>query len=209
MTAAPLLRSNQTTTALSTRPPVDDACLVDRAKAGDYAAFEMLVSRYERRIHALTYQMLDNSEDADDVTQETFLRAYRNLGRTNNQLNFSAWLHRIAANACLDQLRRRCRIHWLPWDVEQHEHILGSSPSDDPELVVLDSERRSDVQQVLAAMRPNYRLGLILREYEGMTTREIGAVMGLTVPAVKSLLFRAREDFRQLYRDAHERPLRA
>jgi RNA polymerase sigma-70 factor (ECF subfamily) len=189
-------------TAVPTREaglPADEARLIEHARSGDQIAFEALVQRYERRIHAYTYQMLGNSEDVFDVTQETFIRAYKNLPRTSEDLKFSAWLHRIATNACLDLLRRRRHVRWLSWDIERHEHFLEYSPFDDPERVALDGEHRMDVQRVLAAMQPRYRTALLLREFEGLTGREIGAAMGISVPAVKSILFRARDEFRQLH----------
>lgn len=177
----------------------DEDVLVSQAKAGDQEAFEALVQRYERQIYAFTYRMMGNPDDAYDLTQECFIRAYKNLGRTNAELNVSAWLHRIASNACLDVLRRRKRIRWLPWDTPKHEPLLDSRPGDDPERVAMAQENSSDVQRVLAAMSPRNRQALILREYEGLSTQEIGEVMGLSRSAVKSVLFRAREEFRQVY----------
>ncbi|CAN5677204.1 RNA polymerase sigma factor SigW [soil metagenome] len=177
----------------------DEDLLVSQAKAGSQAAFEALVQRYERQIYAFTYRMMGNPDDAFDLTQECFIRAYKNLDRTNAELNVSAWLHRIASNACLDQLRRRKRIRWLPWDSAKHEPLLSNHPTDNPERVALAVENASDVQKVLGAMSPRNRQALILREFEGMSTREIGEIMGLSRSAVKSVLFRAREEFRQVY----------
>ncbi len=177
----------------------DEDLLVSQAKAGSQAAFEMLIQRYERQIYAFTYRMMGNPDDAFDLTQECFIRAYKNLGRTNNELNISAWLHRIASNACLDVLRRRKRIRWLPWEAPKHEPLLSSHPSDDPERVALASENTSDVQLVLNEMNPRNRQALVLREFEGLSTQEIGEIMGLSRSAVKSVLFRAREEFRQTY----------
>jgi RNA polymerase sigma-70 factor (ECF subfamily) len=177
----------------------DEDLLVSQAKAGSQEAFEALVMRYERQIYAFTYRMMGNPDDAFDLTQECFIRAYKNLGRTNAELNVSAWLHRIASNACLDVLRRRKRIRWMPWDASKHEPMLDSHPTDDPERVAMAGENTSDVQLVLDAMSPRNRQALILREYEGLSTQEIGEVMGLSRSAVKSVLFRAREEFRQVY----------
>jgi RNA polymerase sigma-70 factor (ECF subfamily) len=177
----------------------DEDLLVSQAKAGNQEAFEALVQRYERQIYAFTYRMMGNPDDAYDLTQECFIRAYKSLGRTNAELNVSAWLHRIASNACLDVLRRRKRIRWLPWEAPKHEPLLDSHPGDDPERVALATENTSDVQRVLDAMSPRNRQALILREYEGLSTHEIGEVMGLSRSAVKSVLFRAREEFRQVY----------
>src|SRR5918997_3444381 len=113
---------------------------VSRAKEGDQAAFEAIVQRYERQIYTFIYRMMGDPDDAYDLTQDCFVRAYRSLGNTSADLNVSAWLHRIASNACLDVLRRRKKIRWLPWDMSKHEHLLGSHPSDDPERTTVSQE---------------------------------------------------------------------
>lgn len=182
---------------MSTTP--DELAWVERAKRGDQAAFEAIFQRYERQLYSFIYRMMGDTDDAYDLTQETFVKAYRALGRTNADLNISAWLHRIASNACLDVLRRRQRLRFLPWDGPMHDHLLLGSPLDDPERSALSQETRLTVQRVLDAMSPRHRQALVLREYEGMGCQEIGEVMGLGRSAVKSMLFRAREEFRQVY----------
>ncbi len=177
----------------------EEAAWVARAKAGDQAAFAELFTRYERRIYSFVYRMMGNPEDAFDLTQETFLKAYRALGKTDEELNVNAWLHRIAANACMDVLRRRQRLRWLPWEAPKHDHLLLSTPIDDPERSAISQETRVAVQQVLNRMSHRHRTALILREYEGLSCEEIGEVMGLSRSAVKSMLFRAREEFRRVY----------
>ena len=172
---------------------------VSRARAGDQAAFEAIFQRYERQIYSFAFRMMGNADDAYDLTQECFIKAYRNLEKTNGDLNVSAWLHRIASNSCLDVLRRRKRIRWLPWDNDRHESLLQPSTPDDPELTVVSNETQQDVQAILNRMTPRNRLALLLREFEGLSTEEIGEVMGLSRSAVKSVLFRARDEFRKLY----------
>jgi RNA polymerase sigma-70 factor (ECF subfamily) len=180
-------------------PAVAEAALVARARDGDRAAFEAIVRRYERPIYSLTYRMMGNADDAFDLTQETFVKAYRALGRTRGELRVAAWLHRIAANGCLDVLRRRGRLRWLPWDGPKHDHRLLCGPADEPEQALAGAETRAAVQRVLDRMSARHRLGLLLREYEGLSCAEIGEVMGLSRPAVKSMLHRARLEFRAMY----------
>jgi RNA polymerase sigma-70 factor (ECF subfamily) len=177
----------------------DEAAWVERAKQGDQTAFEAIFQRYERQIYSFIYRMMGDADDAYDLTQDVFIKAYKALGRTNDDLNVSAWLHRIASNACLDILRRRQRLRWLPWEGPKHDHLLLSTPIDDPERSVISQETRVAVQRVLDKMSHRHRLALILREYEGMSCEEIGEVMGLSRSAVKSMLFRAREEFRRVY----------
>jgi RNA polymerase sigma-70 factor, ECF subfamily len=183
---------------------LDEAVWITRAKAGDQIAFEAIFHHYERQIYGFIYRMMGNAEDANDLTQECFIRAYRALPQTSDDLNISAWLHRIASNACLDVLRRRQRIRWLPWESHKHEQLLHGKPLDDPERSALSSETQEIVQRVISHMSPRNRMALILREYEGMSCEEIGQVMGLSRSAVKSVLFRGREEFRRIYRSLEE-----
>ncbi|MEX2425426.1 MAG: sigma-70 family RNA polymerase sigma factor [Thermomicrobiaceae bacterium] len=179
---------------------IDESVWISRAKAGDQEAFEAIFQLYERQIYGFIYRMMGNAEDANDLTQDCFIRAYKALSQTNDDLNISAWLHRIASNACLDVLRRRQRIRWLPWESHKHEHLLHGRPLDEPESNALRTETQVAVQEVISQMSPRNRMALILREYEGKSCEEIGQIMGLSRSAVKSVLFRGREEFRRIYR---------
>ena len=181
----------------------EESLWVARVRGGDSAAFAALYQRYERRIYAFVYRMMGNPDDAFDLTQETFLKAFRALDRTDAELNVNAWLHRIASNACMDVLRRRQRLRWLPWDGARHERA-SSQREDDPEGTLLGDETQRAVARVLQAMSPRNRQAMILREYEGLSYQEIAAVVGLSLPAVKSLLFRARQEFRDRYHELED-----
>lgn len=182
---------------------IDEKSWVARAREGDAAAFEAIYNRYERRLYAFTYRLMGNSEDAYDLTQETFVKAYTALPRTAPELNLSAWLHRIAANACMDVLRRRKLIRWLPWETFDTNPGLEPAAGDDPAGEYNQHETAGEVQAILDLLTPKHRMSLILKEYQGMSCDEIGTVMGLSRSAVKSLLFRAREEFRQVYLTKH------
>lgn len=176
----------------------DEATWIARARSGDGAAFDALYTRYERQIYAYVYRTMNgNPDDANDLTQETFLKAYRALGKTSDDLNISAWLHRIAYNTCLDELRRRQRIRWQPWDIMKHDRLLHGSAGENPERSTLRREAEGTVQEILNRMSPRNKQALILREYEGLSCEDIGVVMGISRSAVKSVLFRAREEFRK------------
>ena len=176
----------------------EESLWVARVRGGDSAAFAALYQRYERRIYAFVYRMMGNPDDAFDLTQETFLKAFRALDRTDAELNVNAWLHRIASNACMDVLRRRQRLRWLPWDGARHERA-SSQREDDPEDTLLGDETQRAVARVLRAMSPRNRQAMILREYEGLSCEDIGEIMGVSRSAVKSILFRGREEFRKIY----------
>jgi RNA polymerase sigma-70 factor (ECF subfamily) len=176
----------------------DEAAWIARARSGDAGAFEALLNRYERQIFAYIYRMMGgNPDDAADLTQETFLKAYRALGRTSDDLNVSAWLHRIASNSCLDELRRRQRIRWQPWDMMRHDRLLHGSAGENPERSMLRQEAEGTVQTILNRMSSRNKQALVLREYEGLSCEDIGEIMGISRSAVKSVLFRAREEFRK------------
>lgn len=176
----------------------DESLWVARAREGDAVAFATLYERYERRIYAFTFRMMGNPDDASDLTQETFLKAYRALGKTDPDLNVNAWLHRIASNCCMDVLRRRQRLRWLPWDGPRHDRA-SARREDSPEEVLLGGETQRSVARALQAMSARNRQALILREFEGLSYQEIAMVLDITYLAVKSLLFRAREEFRVRY----------
>lgn len=170
---------------------------VERARGGDADAFETLLRRYERQIFAFTYRMMGcNAADADDLTQETFIKAYRALSHTSDVLHVSAWLHRIAANSCRDEWRRRARTRCQPWDAGVHDAIFSGGVEENPEFFMLQKEADERVQAILDRMKPRNKQALILREYAGLSCEEIGAIMGISHKAVKSTLFRAREEFR-------------
>ena len=185
---------------------LDEKSWIARAREGDSVAFEEIYNRYERRLYAFIYRLMGNSEDANDLTQDTFVKAYMALPRTAPDLNLSAWLHRIAANTCMDVLRRRKLIRWLPWETFDTNPGLEPAASDDPVGEYAQVETSGEVQVVLDKLTPKHRMALTLKEYQGMSCDEIGSVMGLSRSAVKSLLFRAREEFRQVYLGQYGHP---
>lgn len=179
---------------------VSEVALVDRARTGDHVAFEVIFTRYQQQIYNYVLRIMGNPEEAHDLTQDTFMRAYVALPKTSPDLNLTPWLYRIATNACRDQLRRRKVIRWQPL-----EGLLGLFQWEDPssytpEREVVRHEQADVVQKALSRISPDHRLCLVLKEYQGMSCDEIGEIMGKSRSAVKSLLFRAREEFRTVYR---------
>ena len=127
------------------------------------------------------------------------LRAYAGLPKIDGELKVGPWLYRIATNLCMDQLRRRKLIRWEPWESFVALFHPKQVARDNPEHDALRQESRELVHRVLQELPPRYRICLVLREYHGLSCEEIGDVIGSSRSAVKSLLFRAREEFRQVY----------
>lgn len=179
----------------------DETSWIERAKRGEEAAFAAIYDRYEKQIYALVYRLMGNPDDAFDIAQDVFIKAFKAIDKTQPDLNLSAWLHRIASNACLDVLRRRKIVRWLPWDPAVHTNLTPAGDYDEPEQHLIRNETKEQVQAVLNKMSSKYRLCLVLREYQDLSCEEIGEIMNLSRAAVKSTLFRAREQFREIYEE--------
>jgi RNA polymerase sigma-70 factor (ECF subfamily) len=186
-----------------------DAALIARAQAGDHAAFETIFSRHQTQIYNYIYRLMGGAEDAYDMTQDTFLKAYLALPKTSDDLRVGAWLYRIATNVCLDELRHRKLVKWQPWEAFISVFHPSQVAKDSPERDCINTENAEEVQLILDRLHPKYRMCLILREYHDLSYDEIAEVLNTTRPAVKSLLFRAREEFRQVYAKVERQPGRA
>lgn len=177
----------------------EEAIWIERARGGDKRAFSLLVQAYQRPVYSITYRMLGNPEEAEDAAQEAFLRAYSNLQKYDPKRKFSTWLFSIANHHCIDRLRKR-RVSWISID---DNPVLGNMAGDSPqpERHALSQEERDSVQRVLEQLDPGYKMPLVLRYWEDCSYEEIAEIMEISVPAVKSRLFRARQQVAQLYQD--------
>ncbi|WP_119068947.1 RNA polymerase sigma factor [Rubrobacter indicoceani] len=167
------------------REALEDNDLVVRTLAGDTRSYEELVRRYERLVAKVLYPYAKREISAEDLVQETFLKAYDKLETFNPDYRFKTWLLAIANNLGIDTLRRRKEI------VEFNQEVHGAS-SGGPETDAIDAERRAGVRVAMEALPETYQVPLMLRYDEEMSYAEIAEVLGLTVSAVKSRLFRAR-----------------
>jgi RNA polymerase sigma-70 factor (ECF subfamily) len=167
---------------------VEEIGWVDQALKGDRAAFGQLMHRYAGAVYNLAYRMLGNAEDAEDASQEIFLRAYTRLTSFDRQRRFSTWLLSIGSNYCIDRLRRR-RFAWLT--LEDAAFALPSKERG-PERTALDHERQAIVQRALQKLPENYRAVTVLRYWNDLSYEEIARVTGLTESTIKTRLHRAR-----------------
>jgi len=170
----------------------DDAA-VARARNGDREAFRLLVERHSRYLFRVAYRLTGNAEDAEDVVQDTWLKAHAQLGRFESRANFRTWLTRIAINCSIDHLRvsRRREPTFDPATFEQ-EPIHGWIGADaEPDRLVLAGEIGTRVDQTLLRMTTLERSAFMLRHLEGMSISEIGDALGLNASATKHSIFRA------------------
>ena len=180
----------------------DEAQLVSAAKAGEVAAFEELVNRYERKIFRLGMNITQNREDAEDVMQDAFLKSFQNLDQFQGNSRFYTWLVRIAVNEALMKLRKR-RPNQVSLDepLTEDDNSIFREVEDwgpSPEQRFAQTELNEILTQVIGELDPIFRVTFLLRDVEGISTEETAQILGISVAAVKSRLLRARLKLRQM-----------
>lgn len=179
-----------------------DVELVRAYRAGDVHAFEELHRRYVGSIYRLVRRKLGDALLAEDISQETFLKALRMMDRVDDSFNFGGWVHTVARNLCFDELRRRQRDQRVEEDEQQDEGGLlaglpSTSRSFDPVSVQESNELRRQVWTVAQRLPEKYRLVLTLRELQGLSYRRIATILNMSESAVETLLYRARLRFKE------------
>lgn len=172
---------------------------------GDHAEFEKLVERTQRQAYNIAYRMTGNRDDAEDLTQEAYLRAYRSFGTYNRQLPFEGWFFRILSNLFIDLMRRRPKQKPLSLDQpmgdeESEDNLLLQIPDDqsNPERNLMDQVMDERLQAALAALPEAFRSAVLLCDVEGKTYEEIAQVMGSSIGTVRSRIHRGRTMLRRL-----------
>jgi RNA polymerase sigma-70 factor, ECF subfamily len=179
-----------------------DVALVERVRAGDVSAYDELVRKYERQIFRIAQHITQNREDAEDVMQDAFLKAYEKLDQFQGNSKFYTWLVRIAVNESLMRLRKRRTGKMVSID-EDLQTEEGSVPRDfadwapDPEQNYNQSELAEILRKTIQGLPQGFRVVFALRDVEGLSTEETAEALGLSVPAVKSRLLRARLQLRE------------
>ncbi len=168
-----------------------DEELVTRSRAGDHDSFNQLILRWERPIYALAYRTLGREEDARDVCQETFLRAFRSLAGFKGEAKFSSWLYRIALNLCRDWMRRQRRapVYQMPEGVDPIELAAEQGPVESIETLVARRELSAVVEEAMRELPEEQRTAILLKEYHGMTFQEIADLQGCPLSTVKTRLY--------------------
>lgn len=177
---------------------------VEATKQGDQDAFAELVYTFQDPVYNLCYRMLGESGEAEDATQEAFLRAYLNITRYDTQRSFKTWVMSIASNHCIDRIRKR-RMHYVSLDDEPTAAALALSSKDPlPEQATLQNERSELFQDLLLQLDADYRVAVILRYWYDYSYAEIAETMNTTESAIKSRLFRARKSLAEIIGDTDD-----
>jgi RNA polymerase sigma-70 factor (ECF subfamily) len=178
--------------------------LVNRAKTGDLAAFEELVLLYQSKVYGLCRQLTNHSEDAQDLAQEAFIRAFRAIGSFRGEADFGTWLHRVTVNIWLNQKRKLSSKQTVVSLDETYRDDEGGSPrhevaddSADPQLALESKELQVLVRMALLDLSEEHRAVLVLREMEGYSYEEVAQMLDCTLGTVKSRLNRARNAIRR------------
>ena len=196
---------NVRATASSAR--VDDTILIRRAQQGDTAAFEELVRNYDRSVLRLTMRLTDSTEDAQDIYQDTFIRAYRNIGQFRFECSFYTWIYRIAMNLCSDYLRRKevrdryaYSERYSGENDGREETILDRASEQragaSPERDALNEELKKQILSALNKLSARERIVFELRHYEGLKLQTVAAILSTSEDTVKNTLFRATHKLR-------------
>jgi RNA polymerase sigma-70 factor (ECF subfamily) len=171
----------------------DDAALVDAVRAGDAGAFEAIVERHQRSVYQVCFRFVNNHDDASDLAQETFVRAWKGLHNFKGESALSTWLYRIAVNVCLNRVSAR-RLPTEPLDADRFVDTKGETPG----ASLLREERAEAVRRAITQLPEKQRATLILRAYHEMSHQEIADVLGSSVGAVKANFFHALSNLRKI-----------
>ena len=177
----------------------DRAC-VARARAGDGDAFRVLVERHSRSLFRLAYRMTGNESDAEDVVQESFLRAYRHLDKFDERASFGTWIYRIAANCSLDLVRSRKRRseQLAPADPDRDDPVLSlAATAPSPEREAQSGQVRDRVAEAMRELSATERTAFVLRHFEGMGIEDVSRVLDCAPGAAKHSIFRAVQKLRR------------
>jgi len=178
----------------------NDGAAVVRAQSGDGDAFRMLVERHSRSVFRLAYRMTGNEQDAEDVVQETFLRAYKQLSHYESRSSFATWLYRIASNYSLDLIRMRKRHEQKrETGTEEGRDVLDTVPATQPgqDRLVFSNQVSERVSAAMNELSDLERSAFVLRHFEGLSIEEIGGMLGTSLNATKHSIFRAVQKLRK------------
>jgi RNA polymerase sigma-70 factor (ECF subfamily) len=194
--APSVFESPMTSADLSALAELSEPALVEACLAGRPGAFDLIVERHRRPVYQLCYRFVGNHEDASDLSQEVFLRAFRGLRNFRQKASLATWLYRIGVNVCLNRVSVKTTLDKATASVE--DQVLPDERSDSPSDLILRKERASRVRAAIAQLPRKQRATLILRTYHEMSHQEIADVLGSSVGAVKANFFHALGNLKKL-----------
>ena len=175
-----------------------DVALMERVASGDTSAFEVLVERHQRLVVGTVARMLGSNSDVEDIAQQVFVRVWKSANRYVPRAKFTTWLLKITRNLVFNELRRRSRHAHLPLQTEpdEEERPIRDERATAPDALLLEQELQAAIEAAIAQLPESQRLAVVLRRYDDLSYEQIADVLNQSVPAVKSLLFRARTELR-------------
>ena len=185
--------------SLADNDEASDVALMLRVRDGDLEAFETLVTRHQHSVVGTAAKMLGGAADAEDIGQQVFVRVWKHAARYQPSAKFTTWLMTITRNLVFNELRRRRRSQQVSMDADEGDtirHQFVDEQAVAPSEEMLDSELHEAIDAAIASLPETQRLAIVLRRYEGMPYEEIAEVLKTSVPAVKSILFRARAELK-------------
>lgn len=188
-------------------PGSEDAILVGRSQAGDLAAFDQLIRKYQERVYATVYHMTANHEDAADLTQETFIKAYNALGGFKGDCGFFTWLYRIAVNRTLNFLKQRrnksqhLSLNDIDFNAEHDPDLVALISNQTPRREVNLGELQEKLNAALLKLSESHRMVVVLHDIQGLPHDEIARIMDCNTGTVRSRLFYARQQLQGLLSD--------
>ncbi len=179
----------------------DDAELIEQFQSGDTTVFDTLFTRYQKRTYRLVLRFVPNHEDALDITQDAFIRAYQGLGKFKSQCQFYSWLYKITVNLCIDFLRKKSRSEVMVYDSDESEELpMANFPDlrlDSPAKAVENKELRLQIRKAIRQLPPKQRKIFILRHWDGLSLKDIATAVGRSDGTVKAHLFHAHRNLRK------------
>jgi RNA polymerase sigma-70 factor (ECF subfamily) len=185
----------------------EDVRLMRLVAGGDTTAFEQLIERHQTLVAGTVARMLGSNSDVEDIAQQVFIRVWKSAGRYVARAKFTTWLLKITRNLVFNEMRRAKRHPHLPVQIEPEaeEMPLKDEATATPDAMLLQTELQAEIEKAIMLLPDTQRMALVLRRYEELSYEEIADVLDLSVPAVKSLLFRARTELRERLKDYLER----
>ncbi len=183
--------------------------LIKKSKKGDIFAFEELINNYEKKAYNIAYRMMNNEEDAKDMTQEALIKIYKSIKSFREESTFSTWLYRIVTNVCLDELRRRKKMETIPLEINTEgdkgtiRFEIGAD-EETPEDLYEQAELRQVILSMINSLKEDYRTVIILRDMQGFSYEEISIILGCSLGTIKSRINRARNALKDKLRHGLE-----